>query len=298
MIKREKYISFKSLNFRGETLDENMNNQINNFPAPENPNDKDEQMVEKTMDLGGISTVTDNGIAVENVKPAILKEDKLAEVTKYYNIKQEKSRPMAILLMVLSAVSFVAVVATAVWITLLICFQLFHIDVSTLFSKDANNFTLGTAGLVGFLAYIVYFVVLILVAGVVSIISNICLKLFKNLKSTKQQPYHIVAFNGTLISSFFSFLLVGVVLTVVMLIMRQNNVGGVLLALVTAIAILGFVTSIALVCELVIARVKYNQFSDADIKKEIKNEAHARFKLFTLKDGHARKRAKERKRWF
>lgn len=268
---------------------DDFNNELNN-----NENNFQNENVENNAENQSSNQADIISIQTAETKPL----DPLEKVTIYYNQKQEKQRPMAVVLMALSLVSFISTIAVGVWFSLILLLQVFKIDASGLFAKDLNALTLGLTGLAGFLAYFIYFIAFIIVLSVVIVLCSVFLKLYKNTKATRFQPYHITAYNGTMISSVFYYLFASVVLALISFLAFKGKTAGVLPILIYVLFAICVITMILLVVELIVARTKYNKYPDQETKNAIKDEANARFKLFIKKDGHARQRAKQRKRWF
>lgn len=270
---------------------DDFNNELNNNAESDIQN-------ENVGNITEIQSQNQSNLDNQNTQTDEKPLDPLEKVTVYYNQKQEKQRPMAVALMVLSLVSFVSTIAVGAWFSLILLLQVFNIDVSGLFAQDVNAITFGLSGLAGFLAYFIFFIALVIVLAVVILLCSVFLKLYKNAKSTRFQPYHITAFNGTMIMSVFYYLFASIVLALISFVVFKEKTAGVLPILIYILLAICIITMILLVAELITARTKFSKYPDAETKQAIKDEAHARYKLFIKKDGHARQRAKQRKRWF
>lgn len=235
------------------------------------------------------------GESFENSKP----ETDYERLSKLYNLKQEKPRKNAKVITVLSIITTIVVAGVGAFFAVMFLLKVLGMDSEAFFGQGKNVITFGIAGLTGFLFYLSSFVLIILIVGVSSWIMSLFIKLCKNLKQTKYQPYYVVAYNGTLIYTIVVISIILVLLGVAFGITVRNSqkftlVLGLLVALITII----FAVWVDLFVELCIAKHKHTKLSDKQLKLDIKKEALQRYKFYLFKGGRDIKRAKTRRRWF
>lgn len=234
----------------------------------------------------------------QNINVEEKPQNEIDKLTKYYNLKQDKPRANAIVLMVLSIVAMVASIVIGLYFTVFLAASVFGFDTGKLFDKGINTLTFGLSGLMGAILYIVGGTAIILLIAITYIYALGYFKLFKNLKKTKNQPYYVAAFNGTLIQSciwYFILFALSMVLTLITISDKSLIISLIMFVVLTAITL---VLLVDVVVELIIGRVKYSKLADQELKTAIKKEAHDRYKLYLFKNGSRIEKRKTRKRWF
>lgn len=225
--------------------------------------------------------------------------DEYERLSRLYNTRVEKKRPMAIVLMVLAIMASVVTLAVGGYYTVVLCLSVAGVDGGQFFGANANNLSFGIAGLTGFIFYVSAFALIILIVGLTVWAISMYLKLFKNLRQTSHQPYHVSAYNGTIIYSIIAFAIFEVLLlfgcVTIWTNVKPADFASIAFLIIT---ILTGLILVALLVEFVVSRIKFAKYPDAELKSEIKKEAHARFKYFLLKKGRDDRRAKNRRIWF
>ena len=253
------------------------------------------------LDYDNQSKQSSDVVLEENVAQVAEQKKPMNEVerlTQYYNTKQDKPRVNAIIMMTLSIVAMIFAIVVGAFITVSFSVSMFGVDGNKFFDQNANVLTFGIAGLSGAIFYIVSGAVIILLFGLTYCVAYSYFKLFKNLKKTKQQPYYIATYNGTIKLYFLVNIIYLIAFIAITVINYQNNIKGAIPILLIVMAVLSAVLAIDTLVEIIIARISYSKYPDEKLKLEVKREAHERFKLYITNRGRDIERAKNRKRWF
>jgi len=240
-----------------------------------------------------------NSNTTPSEKPEEKPMDEYEKLSKLYNTRGPKARPMAIFLMVLAIAASVVTLAVGGYYTVMLCLSVAGVDGGQFFGANANNMSFGIAGLTGFIFYVSSIALIILIVGLTVWAISVYLKLFKNLRQTSHQPYHISAYNGTIIYSIIVFAIFEVLLlfgcVTIWTNVKPADFASITFLIVT---ILTGLILVALFVEFVVSRIMFAKYPDAELKSEIKKEAHARFRYFVFRKGRDDRRAKNRRIWF
>ena len=268
--------------------------ELNGLNSSQTPETKPNENADKP----NIDNGTDFDKNLEQVAEQPKPMNEVERLSQYYNTKQEKTRVNAIIMMTLSMIAMIASIVVGLYITVNFVISVLGIDGSKFFDQATNTVSFGIAGLSGAILYIVSGAVVLLLVGLTYYVARSYFKLFKNLKRTKQQPYYIVAYNGTIKVSFLINLVYLIAFVTIVVINFQNKFNGVIPILLIVLASLSAVVAIDALVEIIIARIKFSKHPDEKLKLEVKREAHDRFKLYLTNRGRDIERAKNRKRWF